>query len=460
MGLVQLPKNSVVAGRYRVIRCLRVGGMGAVFEVVDRVTRKRRALKLMPADVLDNEDLARRFQLETTITSKVESEHVVEVFDAGVDEDTGSPFLLMELLMGAELRAVLRRMGRFRASDAVYILHQVALGLERTHEANIVHRDLKPDNVFITRRDDGTLHVKLLDFGIAKLVERATQPERTKVLGTPMYMAPEQLRGDGRVGASADLYALGHVAYALLAGRPYWHPDANETDNVFGLIMRVMKGAREKASERAPEAELPAELDAWFARATAVDEDRRYASAQEQVAALADALGTPSPGSISPSEELMHAFDEAASQVEADFGDVATQTAEPATLGSRRPLRDGYRRWLAMGAVALAASVGTALVLRSERPSAPVPNVPALGAEPQTHGTSTVDEPPAEAPSPSPSPSPSTAIEEAPMPSASTEPPARAAPPTGAPRPQRRAAQPTSQPEPKPEPAIDPLKIR
>src|SRR5262249_30901389 len=154
----------------------------------------------------------------------VESEYIVDVSDAGVDEATKMPFMVMELLRGEELGDLLERVGGLPPTDVVTYLQQVAMALDRTHAAGIVHRDLKPENLFLTHRDDGSPRIKILDFGVAKVVaEGATGAGATRSLGTPLYMPPEQFRTGAKLTPAADIYALGMMAYTLLVGKPYWH---------------------------------------------------------------------------------------------------------------------------------------------------------------------------------------------------------------------------------------------
>jgi serine/threonine-protein kinase len=239
-----------------------------------------------------------RFELEATVAAGIESEHIVETTDAGVDPETGSPFLVMELLKGEDLGAVLERRGALPPAEIVTLLGQVALALERTHAAGIVHRDLKPENLFLTRRDDGSPRVKILDFGIAKIVAQdARTGAQTQAIGTPVYMSPEQLAGDGTIGPRSDLYAVAHIAYTLLTGSPYWHDEMAEHGSLYPVLVKIMQGATAPASERAARrgVTLPAAFDAWFARATAVAPAARYAHAVELVAALAEAVGVDAP---------------------------------------------------------------------------------------------------------------------------------------------------------------------
>jgi serine/threonine-protein kinase len=278
--------------------------MGAVYEANDRETARRRALKTMLRSLAGDADMRARFRLEATVAARIESEHIVEVFDAGVDETTGQPFLVMELLRGESLAAIIKRRGRLGPEEAVHLLYQASLALDRTHAAGIVHRDLKPANLFVTFRDDGQPRLKLLDFGIAKVVAETTDARTTRSLGTPLYMAPEQIRGDGHIDGRADVYSLAHLAFTMLTGSPYWEAEAQRVGGGYGLLLKVMEGGAEPASARAAQlgVSLPAAIDAWFVRATALLPSDRFETASEVVDEFADALGIPRPGPRSAGE--------------------------------------------------------------------------------------------------------------------------------------------------------------
>lgn len=269
MTLVALANGTLFAQRYQVVRCIAQGGMGAVYEVVHTETDRRRALKVMLPNLLQNEELRARFRLEARVTARIESEHLVDVLDAGIDEATQMPFLVMELLQGEELEQRLSRVGKMAPDEAVTYLQQAALALDKTHKASIVHRDLKPGNLFLSVRDDGSLRVKLLDFGIAKLVASGTRGgAATQTVGTPLYMAPEQFHMGTSITPAVDIFALGMIAYACVVGRAYWEEEAEQAGSVYALINTVMQGPREAGSVRARRrgVPLPPGFDAWFAR--------------------------------------------------------------------------------------------------------------------------------------------------------------------------------------------------
>jgi serine/threonine-protein kinase len=296
--LAVLQPDAVFHERYRVVRALKVGGMGAIYEVLDGTTNARRALKVMLPGAVSDPELRARFALEARVTGDVESEHVVRVSDAGIDEGSDTPFIVMDLLRGEDLGQALAERGALSPAEVVRLLWQAGMALDKTHAAGIVHRDLKPENLFVTRRDDGSACVKVLDFGIAKVIPRTPSAEQTtQAVGTPLYMAPEQIWSARNISPRADLYALAHVAYALLAGEAYWTEEQAASTSAFMLFNTIAAGPVEKPVARAARrgVALPAAFDGWFGKAAAIAPDDRFERAGEAVAALGRALGVELP---------------------------------------------------------------------------------------------------------------------------------------------------------------------
>jgi serine/threonine-protein kinase len=266
--------------------------MGAVYEVIDERLDSPRALKIMLPGAIEDDDLRVRFEREAKITGAIQSDHIVRVSDAGLDAATDTPFLVMELLHGEEISNMMRRRKRLPVEELLVYLRQIALALDKTHAAGIVHRDLKPANLFITSRDDGTPCVKILDFGIAKVMQ-AHAAGTTRTVGTPLYMAPEQIRGDKDIGPAADIHALGHIAFALFVGAPYWHILMPDRETMFPLYAQILSGEREPPAEVAARrgVELPPGFDAWFLKAIAHRPADRFERATAAVSELADVLG-------------------------------------------------------------------------------------------------------------------------------------------------------------------------
>jgi serine/threonine-protein kinase len=290
-----LVPGTVFHDAYEVVGCIKAGGMGAVYEVLHTATMRRRALKVMLPNVVKDPDMRQRFRREATVAANVKSDSIVETLDAGVDEATGIPFILLELLEGEDLQTMVTERGPLGPEEACRLLAQAAVALDKTHAAGIIHRDLKPENLFLTRAEDGSPRLKILDFGVAKILEEQTAGiDTTRSVGSPLYMPPEQvLPGRGPLGPASDLYALGHVAFTLLTGTAYWAAERRTADGLVSFVLCVAMGAREPATARAARygATLPVALDPWFARATAVDPAERFGGAGEMVAALAEALG-------------------------------------------------------------------------------------------------------------------------------------------------------------------------
>jgi serine/threonine protein kinase len=287
----RLSPGALFAERYEIIRCIGVGGMGAVYEVRHVGTRRRAALTVLLPGLLSDGDARQRFAVEACITASVDSEHLVEVFDAGVDRATGAPFIVMELLKGTSLGHRVQGGKRLPAPEVLEILTQVARALEKTHAAGVVHRDLKPDNLFLAERPDKSLFVKVLDFGIAKAIAAGASRNTTN-FGTPIYMAPEQLDGSALDGR-ADVFSLGHIAFELLTGEHYWEPELRAAPSSMAMLRIIDRGHPERASIRAGRlgVDVGVSFDAWFDKATARSASARHQTPTELVEGFADALG-------------------------------------------------------------------------------------------------------------------------------------------------------------------------
>jgi endoglucanase len=213
------PVGKLIGGKYRIVRLLARGGMGVVYEAQHTVVRRRFAIKFLRRDLAERRDILNRFQREAEAAGALENDHVTAAIDFSISDD-GTPYIVMEYLVGESLGALLEREGRLPVGRAADLVVQACRGVGAAHAAGIVHRDLKPHNLFVCRRDDGTDLVKVLDFGVAKLqaLDEASAATRTGVvLGTAAYMSPEQARGDKLVDKRADVYALGAILYELVS---------------------------------------------------------------------------------------------------------------------------------------------------------------------------------------------------------------------------------------------------
>jgi serine/threonine-protein kinase len=220
-----LPKTleGTRVGPYQVLELLSQGGMGAVYRGIEPTISRPVAIKILLPDVAKDAEMAHRLLGEARAVNAIQHPNIVDIFDFGTLPD-GRQYFVMELLAGQTLSELIRARGRLTAADALTVLEQVMGALAAIHAAGVVHRDLKPSNLFVTRLPEGIL-VKVLDFGVAKgtrapLSDATTLPD--SVLGTPGYLAPEQIRGLP-VGPPADIYAMGAVAFRMLTGDDPFH---------------------------------------------------------------------------------------------------------------------------------------------------------------------------------------------------------------------------------------------
>lgn len=278
----------IIGGKYRPQSVLGSGATGTVYSVVHTTTCELRALKVMNAHLGASADAIARFKREARAASKIRSQHVVHIYDADVAPELGGvPYLVMDLLVGSDLEQACANK-RVASEDLVEWFRQIALGVDKAHRLGIIHRDLKPENLFLTRLDDGTALVKILDFGTAKIISESPNTTQSgQVFGTPLYMAPEQARGNPlQVGPATDLYALGQIAYKLLTGVAY-----RKGSSVTELLEEVLNEPLEPPSRRGQS--LGDAFDRWFLRACDPNPAQRFRTAHEQVEALAVALGLP-----------------------------------------------------------------------------------------------------------------------------------------------------------------------
>jgi serine/threonine-protein kinase len=210
-------------GQYRIVRKIGEGGMGAVYEAQHTLIGRRAAIKVLLPELSSNREVVDRFFNEARATTSISDPGIVQVFDFGVHTDN-SAYIVMEFLEGEPLDSRMKRLGRLAPFDALRITRQCAGSLASAHARGIVHRDLKPENIFLVKDQEaqGGERPKILDFGIAKLnaSESRTKTRTGTMMGTPIYMSPEQCRGAGSVDQRSDIYSLGCVLYHMLTGRP------------------------------------------------------------------------------------------------------------------------------------------------------------------------------------------------------------------------------------------------
>ncbi len=275
--------GEMIAEKYRIVRLLGEGGMGAVYEGENVRIRHRVAIKVLHAAVADNRDVVDRFEREAEVAGQAGSEHIVEVRDLGALPN-GQRYMVMEFLDGESLAARVDARGPMSTADLIPAALQLLDGLAAAHDAGIVHRDLKPENVFLLRSRGGTRDfVKILDFGISKFnlaADNRVNVTRTgSVMGTPCYMSPEHARGARDVDLRTDLYAVGVMLYECLSGaRPFDGENPNE------VLFKVVLEDPAKLAELVPE--LDPRLVAIVERGMARNRDHRFQTAREFQEAL------------------------------------------------------------------------------------------------------------------------------------------------------------------------------
>jgi serine/threonine-protein kinase len=273
-GGTQISPGATLAGKLRVIRMIGAGGMGAVYEVEHELTKHRRALKLLHAEMARMPGVVARFLREASAAGRIGSRHIVETFDAGQLE-TGEPYIVMEMLKGRPLDALIEKMGKLDYAQAIEILKQACDGVQAAHDAGIVHRDLKPENLFLV--ESNRIFVKILDFGISKFDPSRTEgmnlTQEGTALGTPFYMSPEQVRGEANLDPRTDVYALGVVLYECLTGKKPF-----EAETLPHLAVKIHEGKYAMLKTIRPDA--PVGLESIIARALSVDREHRYPTAR------------------------------------------------------------------------------------------------------------------------------------------------------------------------------------
>jgi serine/threonine-protein kinase len=390
--------GDVLAGKYRVERVLGAGGMGVVLAAQHLDLEKRVAIKLMRAEMLADAGSVARFLREARAAVRIESEHVARVLDVGRIEN-GAPYLVMEFLEGVDLQARLRERGPMPVPQAVDFLVQACVGVAEAHALGIVHRDLKPANLFLIRRSDGQPLVKVLDFGISKLADLGSESGMSvtktgSVMGSPLYMSPEQMRSAKDVDARSDIWALGVILFELLTGRtPFLGTTLTE------VTVQVITEPPPPVRSLRPD--VPGGLEAVIQRCLEKDRRVRFSNVAEVARALVD-FGPPR---LAATVERISGIAHASGQPASAPARSPSSTYEPApvrreeTLAAPEtmapfgrtaaiaPIRRTRAVWaLALGGVALVAAAG-ALTLALHRTADPAQSTGGVAAGPESATT-------------------------------------------------------------------------
>jgi eukaryotic-like serine/threonine-protein kinase len=274
--------GSVLADKYRVERSIGVGGFGVVLAATHIHLEERVALKLLLPEAAANQEAATRFLREAKAAVKIKSEHVARVIDVGMLPN-GVPYMVMEYLEGCDLSKLVKERGAQRIQDVVEWVLQACEALAEAHVAGIIHRDLKPANLFLTLRPDGSPAIKVLDFGISKVMpalgEDKGMTKTTDVMGSPYYMSPEQMKSTRSVDARTDIWALGTILFEMVGGAP---PFDGET--MPALLAAILQEPPRNLHEL--RADVPQPLVAVILKCLEKDPAARFANVAELAAAL------------------------------------------------------------------------------------------------------------------------------------------------------------------------------
>jgi eukaryotic-like serine/threonine-protein kinase len=415
--------GDVIADKYRIERVLGAGGMGVVVVATHLQLDQLVAIKFLRPAVAKKPENVERFAREARAAAKIQSEHVARVLDVAIGEG-GVPYMVMEYLEGKDLETTLEEQGRLPIDNVVDYILQALEALAEAHAAGIVHRDLKPANIFLARRADGSSVVKVLDFGISKLI-RGSSPQITTTsaqMGSPLYMSPEQLRRTRDVDHRADIWSLGVILQELIVGEAPFMGDS--LPEIIAMIV-----SDPPLSMRLRRPEVSVQLEAVVKRCLEKDPDARFAN----VAELARALQPFAPERSAISIERVTRIVAGRQEISLPPGSVGAPKVHdsPAvatnsswhTSGVLRSARRSRRLVLITGAGLVAAGAVGALVALTR--SGPVAKDPATPAAPAT----------TTAPAPT--------VSETPAPTATT-------PPSASPTSATTAAAPTSPPAPRP----------
>jgi serine/threonine protein kinase len=322
--------GEVVEGRYKIVRPLADGGMGMVFLAEHWLIKRKVAIKILHADLATDVTILRRFMNEALAAGTLGHPHIVESTDMGHTANY-LPYIVFEYLEGNSLADEVVQHGQLPVARALTIATQIASALEAAHGAGIIHRDLKSDNIFLAKRRDGRDHVKVLDFGISRFL---TAVDKTAVgghlLGTPEFMAPEQVTSPDQIDHRVDIYALGVLLFEMLTGRvPFVLEKQNDIDAAHALLARVVT----EPPPRLAIANAPRGLETLVATLLAKQADDRYQSMVDVQRALAELTSIPP-------------------EVERDIADLSDQTVSRSRLTDvelAREVKQLGKRWTLAG---------------------------------------------------------------------------------------------------------------
>jgi serine/threonine-protein kinase len=409
---VPLAVGDIIDGRYRVDRVLGVGGMGVVVAARHVKLGERVALKLLHPRLLGSREAVERFQREARAAARIKSHHVARVTDVG-ELESGAPYMVMEYLQGIDLDAWLRDRGALSVAQAVTVVLQVCEALAEAHVLGIVHRDLKPANLFCVEHGDGHFTVKILDFGISKVMDPESDHKLTAVqsiMGSPIYMSPEQMQRKRNVDARSDIWSLGVILFELVTRRPPF-----EAESVAELAVQIATEPTPKLRERKTDA--PEALEQVIVRCLEKEREARF----QNVGELAMALSDLAPPAAQPSVERILAtlgatdsgvmsspsLDTSPRRISSMVETVMSTAPEEPPRRSRAGMIAAGLVGVVIVAVVATWGIGRSSASPSAASEAPAASSPSPPPAPSASVVSASDPPPASSTAPTSMPSPS-----------------------------------------------------
>jgi serine/threonine-protein kinase len=375
-------EGELLAGKYRIEGVLGKGGMGVVIAAHHVDLDQRVAIKFLLPEVLDNREVVMRFAREARAAVRIHSEHVARVADVG-KLDNGAPYMVMEYLDGSDLAGWLRAQGPLPLEQAAEFVLQACEAIAEAHALGIVHRDLKPSNLFVIRRPDGLLSVKVLDFGISKSTgsttgQVASMTQTAGLIGSPLYMSPEQLQSPTEVDARTDIWALGVILHELVANKP---PFTGQT--MPELVLRIANQDAPPLRQHRPD--VSPGFEQVVLRCLAKDPAARFESVADLAVALLPFAPRRSRGSVDRISGVLRGagfVDTAlAAQVSSAVNDTRADAGTNGSWGKTTRTR-GRRRRFAVLAAALALAAGLTVWRATRQPDLGVARITASGGRP------------------------------------------------------------------------------
>jgi serine/threonine-protein kinase len=401
-------EGDILAGKYRVERVLGIGGMGVVVAAHHIQLDEKVALKFLLPEALGDSDAVARFAREARAAVKIKSEHVARVSDVGTLPN-GAPYMVMEYLDGGDLAAWIRERGPLPIEQAVEFILQACEAIAEAHALGIVHRDLKPANLFCIRRADGRLSIKVLDFGISKMSQfggsaPSAMTQASSLMGSPLYMSPEQMRSAKNVNAQTDIWALGIILFELLTGKPPFL-----AESLPELVIHV--GSEPPPPLRDTRPDIPAGLEGVIRRCLEKNREQRYPNVAELALALLPFAPKRGRASVERISGIIQAAGLSASALAPppspqNAGTVVSSGTTPPVSQTTPSVPGVARRRGAVVGIALAGIVvvGGAGVVLARRGAASPPGASASAIEPSVQAAIAASPPSETVASPTPAP--------------------------------------------------------